>query len=315
MTVRTSNKISNIPDISIIIVSYQTKKELADCLDSIFREKNISFEVIVVDNASTDGTSKMITQEFPKVKLITLDSLIGFSESNMRGVEKACANTLFFLNPDTLVRADAVHQLFQTLWSQKNYGAISGRLLNADGSLQPQGGSLPSLLVVCMWMFAIDDIPSIHELVSHYQERRSSYFSSSDGKVKQFGWLGGTALMVKKEAFKQVGGWDSNIYMYGEDVELCLRLDRAGWEIVLDPQAEITHLRFKSTGSSQRSLVGEVEGIVYIWKKHFPVWQKPVLILLLLIGAWLRYVLFGILLRDEHKKQAYRKIFTVLANY
>lgn len=289
-------------ELSIILVSHNTKAVILDALDAVFETvKKHDYEVIVVENASTDGSASAIQTAFPKVKLVKTESLIGFSEANNLGRASSKGEYLFFLNPDTEVQPGAIDIMLDHMHEQK-VSVASCQLLNTDRSIQPQGGALPNLLNVKAWMFFIDDVPILNKLFVSYQQSNIDFFRKSHENV---GWIGGTALMITAAVFDAVGGWDSKIFLYAEDVELCVRLHKAGYAIALFSDAQVVHKRHGSTGSSKTSLINEISGLVYIWKKHFPAWQVPILRLVLWVGSWLRVIVFGILLGDDSRKAAY----------
>lgn len=289
-------------DLSVILVSHNTKGLILQAVESVYNTvKTHSFEVIVVENGSDDGSAAAILKKFPMARVVYTQQLVGFSEANNIGRAVAHGKFLFFLNPDTEVLENAVDVLIDRMTATGLHVA-SGQLLNSDLSIQPQGGALPNLLNVKMWMFFVDDLPLVNRIFSSYQQRRLSYFQKEQHNV---GWIGGTAFMILARVFDEVGGWDSKIFLYAEDVDLCMRLHKHKHKIALFPQAKIVHKRHGSVGGSKASFVGEIEGLVYIWKKQFPAWQLPFLRLILLSGSWLRVILFGILLGDENRKSAY----------
>lgn len=294
---------SNTPIVSVIINSHNTKALTCLAIQAVINSTYVPYEIIVVENASTDDSFAELKKQFPKITLIEQKKLIGFGAANMIGVHHAKGKYLFFLNPDTEVHEGAIDALVSYFKNHPQCGACSGKLLNTDGSVQPQGGALPSLFNIKMWMFFIDDIPLVSSFMHPYQQRAVSYYNAQHNDC---GWLGGTALMVSAELFAKVGGWDTNIYMYGEDVELCIRFHKAGYSIGYTPEAMITHHQHQSTGVSQ-SRIGEFEGLLYIWKKHYPAWELPALRVILWLGAWLRVFLFGILGGNEELKTTYLK--------
>jgi len=290
--------------LSIIIVSYNAKDYLLKTLDAVFENSpKESFEVIVVENNSADDSFKATNKLQYPLQMIELDHTVGFSEANNLGAKVAKGKVLLFLNPDTEVQEHALDVLYREV-IEHDYGAVSGKLLNADGSIQPQGGALPNLFNVFLWMFFIDDLPLVSRLFFPYQQRTRSFFT----KKSKTGWIGGTAFAIRKDLFEELGGWDSNMFLYGEDVEFCLRIAQNKKEVRIVPEAEIVHYQHKSTGGQARSLKGEFAGLLYIWKKYFPAWQYPLVKAILYIGAWLRVLLFGILFRDETRKRAYLEI-------
>ncbi|HAV14969.1 MAG TPA: hypothetical protein DCX25_01445 [Candidatus Pacebacteria bacterium] len=296
-------------EVSIIIVSYNTKALTKQAVAAAYASSQThGLEVIVVDNGSTDGSQEALKKAFPMLVLIQQKTNGGFSQANNRGAQEAKGKYLFFLNSDTEIEQGATDVLVKELERSSKVGIVSGMLLNEDGSVQPQGGALPNLLNIKAWMMFVDDFPLVNRLFLPYQQSRSSYFTARH----QMGWIGGTAVMMRKTVFSQIGAWDEHIFLYGEDIELCLRLHKAGFLSVYTPEAKIVHLKHQSAGA-ERAAKGEVEGLLYIWKKHFPAWQLPFLRLILLTGAWLRILIFGILLGDDEKKRTYTEIARSLA--
>ncbi len=288
-------------DVSVIIVSYNTCADTLRAIESVYKHTKRSVEVIVVDNNSSDNSVKEIKKKFPKVLLLAQKENGGFSKANNIGAKEAKGSYLLFLSSDALLSAHALNMLIETLEKDSSVGACSGMLLNSDGSIQPQGGALPTLLNICLWMFFIDDIPIITTLFISYQQRALEFFQ----KKRTTGWIGGTALCIEKDFFNAIGGWDEKIFLYGEDTELCLRIHNEKKRIMIVPAAKITHLQNKSTGSSKSALVGEILGLVYIFKKHKSKTSVAMLQWILRIGIWLRIILFGILLQDNERKRAY----------
>jgi GT2 family glycosyltransferase len=290
-------------ELSIIIVSHNTRDYTLAALQSIQDTvKAHQYEVIVVENASTDQSAEAIEKAFPHIQLIKIETLIGFSTANNLGAKSAKGEYLFFLNPDTVVQPGAIELLLEHAKSLPNCGAISGQLLNPNNSIQPQGGALPNLFNVAAWMLFVDDLPFLSHLFLPYQQRNLEYFKKLH---ENCGWIGGTALMISRSLFEKLTGWDEQIYMYGEDVELCLRVHKAGKTACLYPGAKIMHHQNKSTGSSRKAKLGEFDGLLYLWKKHKPGYQMGILKSLLWIGSWLRLVIFGILGRNDAEKHTY----------
>ncbi|HKY73985.1 MAG TPA: glycosyltransferase family 2 protein [Patescibacteria group bacterium] len=290
-------------DLSVVIVSHNTKEytlaAIKAVLETVIRH---TFEVIVVENMSSDGSFDAVRKRFPKVRVLRTKELVGFSSANNMGAADARGEHLLFLNSDTAVHEGAIDTLLDFMKEDVKFGAVSGQLLNSDGSIQPQGGALPNLWNIFGWMLFLDDILTIRFIFNPYQQRSVRVFQREQ---RNYGWLGGTVLLMPTKVFTRIEGWDDAIFLYGEDVEISLRLHKQGYRLGLTPKAMITHHRNKSMTSSARSLVGEIEGLLYIWRKHFPTWQLPVVRLLLFIGSWLRILVFGILMRDETRRNAY----------
>jgi len=296
-------------DLSIIIISYNTKDYLKKCLTSVdedLSQSTIKAEIIVVDNDSQDNSVKMVETKFPKVKLIKSKTNLGFGKANNLGAAKAKGKYLLFLNSDTQVGKNALSNML-SLAKDNNTDISSCRLLNTDGSIQPQGGFLPRLTNLALWMLFIDDIPLINRLFKRYQESRISFFESD----QHMGWLSGTALLVKRISWQKLGGFDENIFMYGEDVDFCYQAKKRHMIIQYFNQPQITHHGQKS-GSSEGAVLGEYKGLLYVFKKHKSAWEMLFLKLLLKTGAILRIIIFGIIRADVQKKKIYQKAFNLV---
>lgn len=290
--------------LSIIIVSYNTKNLLEDCLESIDNQTTFfDYEIIVVDNGSTDGSVEML-ENLKTVKLLKLDENIGFGRANNTGFDKAQGKWILFLNSDTVLTSpETLQQLLDQAEARKS-DIASCKLVNPDGSLQPQGGSLPTLWNVMGWMLWLDQLPIIRGLFSAYQLREPKAFSRS----RSVGWVGGTAMMVRGKAFDELSGFDPQIFMYAEDVDLCFRARRSSYSIWYFHQPEIVHLG-QGSGQKADSIIGEYQGVKYLFRKHYPSWQYPVLRVLLKIGAFLRVIIFGMIRGDENKRHIYYQAF------
>ena len=288
-------------DLSIIIVSYNTKDLLKKCVDSVTEElgnSKITGEIIVADNASTDDSVKVA--KGLGVSVIQNRENLGFGGANNLGAKQAKGRYLLFLNPDTEVKEGALGKMVEFMDENPEAGIASCRLVNPDGSFQPQGGYLPRLSTVAVWALFIDDIPLVGKLLPSYQMRSGSW---------RVGWEGGTAMAVRRQAWEQLGGFDEKIFMYGEDVEICYRANKIGWKVMINPEAEIVHVGKASGG---RWVTGEVRGLLYIFKKHKPGWEMPILKVMLAVGMGLRWLIFGILAGNETLRQAYAESLRVV---
>jgi hypothetical protein len=292
--------------LSIIIVSYNTKKLLKACLLSLHQFEDLnSMEIIVVDNASTDGSPEMIKKSFPLVKLITNQQNLGFSKANNQGSKVASGQYLVLLNSDTLLTSPALSQLL-ALTAQAKVDIATCRLLNPDDSIQPQGGALPTFSNLFAWMLFIDDLPFLNQFIARYQQRDPNYFLSDHS----MGWVGGTVMMIKSKIYHQLQGLDEHIFMYGEDVEFCYRAHQQGLSTQYFSQPHIIHLGQKS-GSEGNAIVGEFTGLIYLFTKHRRLFSTIILRLLLILGALLRILVFGIIRTDEEKFRSYHQALEV----
>lgn len=291
-------------DLSIIIISYNTKDLLIKCLQSILKANdNLKTQIIVVDNDSTDGSQAFVKQYFSQVHLIENKKNLGFGVANNQAAQVATGEYYLFLNSDTEVVDGAISQLLK-LSKQSQAGISTCQLLNPNHTTQTQGGHLPGLCALTNWALMFDDLPIIGKFLKTYQINRPQYFQ----KNRKLGWIGGTAMLINKDLFKTLEGFDPKIFMYGEDVEICLRAKQKKFKPHYFYQPKIVH-HSHGGGTNQKAILGEYQGLKYIYSKHFPGWKTKLLHLLLKTGAFLRMFLFGIITKDAEKKHIYRQAF------
>lgn len=294
-------------DLSIIIVSFNTKKLLKDCLESIFeRTLGISFEVIIVDNNSSDGSPEMIKKEHSQVTLIRNKANLGFGKANNQGAREAKGKYLLFLNPDTLLIDNPINKIIDFVKKNEKIDICGCKLLNKDKTLQPSVGFFPNLPRVFFWMFFIDDIPVIRNLIKPYHQKMASFYQ----KEREVDWVTGAFLVIKREVFDKIGGFDEQFFMYEEEVDLCFLAKKGGSRAFYTPVGQVIHLKGgQSVEGFQRAVLLEFQGLINFFKKHKPSWQLPILKVLLRLGAFLRFAIFGILLGNSEKKRIYEKAF------
>lgn len=274
-------------DLSIIIINYKTKKITADCLETIKKsEDNLKKEVIVVDNGSEDGSVEYLKKKFPQYSVYSSGGNLGFAGGNNFGADKVIGKYIWLLNSDTLIKSNTISTLMKL--AVKNNSAIAScQLLNSNGTIQPQGGYLPDLWRLALWMLFIDDLPLLKNIIKPYHQNLKSFFQTDQYP----GWLGGTALLIRHDIYKKLNGLDNHIFMYGEDVEFCLRAKQQGIKVDYFSQPQLTHLG-QGSGTSRNAILGEYKGLKYIYQKHKPAWQYFALRLLLKVGALLRLIIF-----------------------
>lgn len=280
-------------DLSIIIVNYNTKELLEQCLESLTGDE----EIIVVDNASTDGSVEMAEKEFPKVKLVKNKENLGFAKANNQAFRQARGEYVLFLNPDTVVLGQASLKMVQWLEKHPRVGILGCQILDEDKKIRSSGGFFPNLWRVFLWMSGIDHFPPVARAFGAYHLPPS--FFKAQGELD---WVQGCALLARREVLEKIGGFDENFFMYAEEVDLCLRAKKLGWQVWFTPGAQIIHL---GGGKTKRPILGEYKSLLYFFKKHFPSWHLPVLRFLLKLGAILRIGFFGIIKKNEELKKIY----------
>lgn len=327
------------PILTVAIVSFNTCELTLQAVNSILAEiENTTqlqqrTEIIVVDNASADDSVaklKKIKSKLAQIKIIENKKNKGFAQANNQAIENSKTPYLFLLNSDAVVQPGAINQLLKTFEQHPDnpttaglsshageldhLGILAATLTNKDGSIQSQGGSFPTLLTVAIHFLMLDDLPLIGKLLPSTQDTGKHFSLKHALKQKkpyQKAWVGGAAVMIKRQVFEEIGLLDPNIFMYGEDVEFCLRAKHHHWDIAVDPAAKVTHLGSASS-SSNKALIGEIKGYLYLWLKHKPDWQIYPLKMIIWLGCQLRLLLFGLILRQKKKAKVYQEALTLL---
>lgn len=291
--------------LSIIIVSYNTKKMTLDTIKSIYRHSHdINLEIIVVDNISKDGSVEALKKLASKKKnlhFIEEKKNWGFGIANNIGAKKAKGEYLLFLNSDTLVHPDVLPYSLSWFTSHPKTGVYSCRLEYKDKTTQASGGYFPTLGRLFAWQFFLDDLPLVRRLVKsvHPYIKHPLY-----SRLTNLDWVTGAFMMIPKKIFDQVKGFDKKIWLYVEELELCYRINQAGYQVVYDPTHSITHLAGGS-GTSFIAITNEIKNTIYFFSKHKPKWQLPLVRLIFIFGSLFRFIIFGIIGHNEKARQSY----------
>jgi len=230
--------------LSIIIVSWNVKVHLDACIESILRHPPVAeYEIIVVDNASTDGTAVEIRGKYPDVEVVTNFNNAGFARANNQGVALAAGDYLFILNPDTLFLPNSVNELIAFMDHHPEIGICGPRVLNEDFTLQRSVRGFPTWSMAFARHTLLGKLGMFRGSLAAWRCRDFDYALQAD--VEQ---LIGAAMLVRRDVFERVGGFDERFFMYYEEVDLCKRIKEAGHRVVYYPGAEIIHLGGKSSG-------------------------------------------------------------------
>jgi N-acetylglucosaminyl-diphospho-decaprenol L-rhamnosyltransferase len=233
--------------LSIIVVSYNTRELLRQCLASL-RRHTPAAQVIVVDNASRDGSVEMVRADFPTVQVVALTRNYGFAAANNAGLRLAAGDPIVLLNSDTVVEDDTLDRCAAWMEEHPGVGALSPRLVGVDGRPQQCLYSFPTLAEVLRVVFR--------------QQRPQREEDVTDG------WLAGTALFIRREALRQVGGeLDAGYFMYWEDADLSARLRKCGWERVAYPGGVVKHHGGGSSGTADAPVRAELLAW-YLFGRH-----------------------------------------------
>lgn len=254
------------PSVSIVIVNWKTPRLLASCLDSIQRDlESKDFEIWVVDNASADESVAMLQERYPYVQLVVNSENVGFSRGCNQVLPKTNGKYVLLLNPDAVVMGNAISCLAKFMDEHDECGAVGPKVLNPDGSLQ----------LACRRAFPS---PAASFFRLTYLSRlfpRNPYFArynltyENPDQLLEVDALSGSCMMVRRKAMELVGGLDEDIFMFGEDIDWCWRIKRAGWKVFYLPSAEVYH--YHGAASRLRPIGATInlhKGMEVFYRKH-----------------------------------------------
>jgi N-acetylglucosaminyl-diphospho-decaprenol L-rhamnosyltransferase len=303
-------------DLSIIIVSWNVRDLLRACLRSVLscqlavvspeslvpaklkiENCELTTELIVIDNASSDDSAAMVAAEFPAVRLIANAENVGFTRGNNQGLTVARGRYVFFLNPDTEAVGDALVTMVAYLDTHPKVGALGPQLRYGDGSLQSSRRRFPTFTTALFestplaWHWPAnpwarryrmeDQRSGIRDQVSGVRGQDDRGAAAATGQ--EVDWLVGAALMVRREVLAQVGGFDEGYFMYSEELDLCRRIKEAGWQIVYLLIAQIIHHEGKSSEQvvAARHIRFQTSKVRYFRKFHGPIQAEALRVFIL----------------------------------
>jgi GT2 family glycosyltransferase len=248
-------------DLSIVIVNWNTEDLLRACLQSVFAGLgSLEAEVIVVDNASSDGSVAMVQAEFPAVRLIETGRNLGFAGGNNVAFRVAQGRIVMLLNTDTLVHGDVLPRAVDWMDAHPAVGVMGPRVLNADGTVQPSSSAFPSLKHLAMQTLGLTRIRWLDSY------RMTGWDRTTEARVEV---ISGAAMFVRRAAMEEVGLLDEAFFFYGEETDWCHRFARAGWELRFVPIPEITHFGGGAAGKlNHKRDVLMTEGTTRLHRKH-----------------------------------------------
>lgn len=289
--------------LSVIIVNYKTKELTQQAIESLVQycpwvKKE---QLIIVDNASNDGSFEYLKQQFPWAKVVASQENTGFAGGNNIGLQAANGKYILLLNSDTVSIEDPLSNVLAYMEKNKDCAITSIQLLNEDRSIQETGGYFPTLPRVFYWMFFIDDLPVLRNILKSFHPASSRFDKQKKffQKAQALDWLTGAFMLMRRDVYSAVGGFDEAMFMYAEEMEFCYRARCKGFRCLYIPVSKIVHLRGKSSASLKSPLLGEYKNVLYFYKKHKSVPEQVLVRSLLKLGALLRTVLFPLVGKKE----------------
>jgi GT2 family glycosyltransferase len=276
-------------DLSIVILSWNVRDLLRQCLESVARNRPLSAdhpplatEIIVVDNASGDGSMEMVRAEFPDVRLIANQANRGYTGGNNDGIAAATGRYVMILNPDTRVLDGALTAMVAYADAHSDVGVVGPQLLNPGGSVQSSRRRFPTL------MTGLFESTWLQPLAPRNVLRRYYVLDQPDDAIQEVDWLFGACFLVRREVIQQVGALDEDFFMYSEEMDWCRRIRQAGWKVVYLPQAQVIHYGGKSSDQvvAQRHIYFQTSKVRYFRKHHGALTAGVLRVALLAMYAW-----------------------------
>jgi len=286
-------------DLSVIIVSFNTKKLLDTCLSSVYAslaDVDFSYEVIVIDNASTDGSVELLKNKYTRVVKIFNNKNVGFGIANNIGILRAKGQFVLLINSDIIVHPNSIQNLFAFAKIHAN-DFVGGKLLNIDKTPQASCGPAYTLPVIFAVLFFRAD--TLH--ITRY----------SPTHVRSVSWISGACIMAAKKSFVSIGLFDEEIFMYMEEIDLLFRAKKQGHSVLFYPDAQFTHIGAASSKDKGTPVVNIYHGLWYFYRKHRSKFAQNVLMILLLLKAKTA-VFFAMLTGNRRLRQTYESALNVV---
>lgn len=262
---------TNNIDVSIVIVSWNVAKQLKKCLPSLkMYTKKVRYEVIVVDNNSSDDTAHLVKEKFRWVRFIKAGSNLGFAKANNLGIKGSKGKVILILNPDTIFFENTIHKLFNYLKSNPKVGAVGPKLVNTDGGLQPSVRIFPTIWTELIGKTKLDILLPRNRIFGSYRMTWWNFDS-----IREVDQIMGACMMIPRNVFDEVGVFDEQFKMYFEEVDLCFRIKKAGWKVIYYPDSTLTHIgRQSSLQAVQKMRKLRMQSLYKYFKKNRPFWEN-----------------------------------------
>lgn len=271
-------------DLAVVVVNYNSGDFLPRCLASVYAAaQDLALEMVVVDNASRDGSGKRVEAEHPAARILENPVNRGFAAAANQGIRATAAPFVLLLNPDAEITGGSLAGLLKVAGERPRTGAVGLLVRNPDGTIQPSARKVPGLLESLGHAFLGPAIPTNPFTRSYTM---ADWDRATEREVE---WISGSAMLLRREAFEAVEGFDEGYFMYVEDVDLCTRLREAGWTVVFSPEVEVVHeIGASSRRMPKRMAVEHSRSIYRYFDRH--VARGPVVLLkpLVRVALWLR---------------------------
>ena len=256
-----------MPRLSIVIVTYNSRAHVDACLESLARDRpGLDREIVVVDNASPDGTAGAVRARWPAVRVLDAGGNVGFAAGNNIGIRQTSGELVLLLNPDTIVPPGAIETLVDVLDRHPDAAAAGPRLVDAGGRAELSFGRMISPITELRQKLLVAGQDRRVPGIAHYVERATR-------RARRVDWVSGACLLVRRVDAEAAGLLDERYFMYAEDVDFCAALRASGRRVLFTPDAEVTHLRGRSAATA-RTATGQAyrRSQLAFYAKHHPRW-------------------------------------------
>jgi N-acetylglucosaminyl-diphospho-decaprenol L-rhamnosyltransferase len=279
-------------DLAVIVVTYNVRHLIVDALRTLYTDlhaSGLSFEVYVVDSASTDGSAAVVADAFPQVKLIASRENLGFGRANnlaLRQIgfgsdEVDLPHAIYLLNPDTLTKPGATRALFDALMDDERVGLVGAQLEYGDGRFQHSAFTFPGLRQ--LW---VEFFPTPGRLYESRFNGRYPHVLYQAGQPFSVDFVLGATMMLRREVIQQTGMFDEAFFMYCEEIDWAWRIRKAGWDVRCVPTAHVVHLEGQSTKQVRaQSVLNLWTSRLRLYHKHHPTWKAVLARLMIAVGA------------------------------
>lgn len=278
-----------MPELTVIILSWNTCDLLSKCLSSLFNcGGEVNFEVLVIDNGSSDGSQQMVRNKFPQVQIVENEKNLGFAGGNNQGISLSKSPFVLLLNSDAFITENALISLMELMRKYKKAGIVGGQLINPDGSFQASNSKFPGL-----WQeFLI--LSGLGRLF------KGRYYPSRGPEAKKgpqiVDYVEGACLLARRDAIEQAGYLSEDYFMYSEEVDWCYSMFKAGWQVWYQPNAKIIHLGGASSQNRQTDREGDLyRSRVIFFRKHYGSIKVLILKWMIIVFVALKSIFHGIL--------------------
>ncbi len=298
-----------VVDVSIIIVNWNTRQITCECLKSVYEQtKELSFEVIVVENGSSDSSVEMVKNEYPRVILIENQENRGFAAANNQGMAIAKGKYVLLLNSDTLILDDAIRKAVSFADDHPKAAVVGCRILNADMTMQQSCFMFPSLLNMVL---SSSYLYKLFPRSKFFGRERMSWWDRRD--EREVDVVTGCFMLIRREAIEAIGMMDEQFFMYAEETDWCYRFKQAGWRILFTPEVEIVHLGGQSSQQVRNEMLIQVAvSILQFMRKHYNwlTYQLASLLIIIFFMARLPVWLSVALLSSKKRLEAFDRVKT-----